>query len=222
MVAEHFTPSYNPWDQRLCAVPDADLFASIKRGEADVVTGRIDSFVPEGIRMANGQVVEADIVVTATGLKLLPFGGIAPSVDGETVDLSRQFVWQGAMLTGVSELRRLHRLHQRLLDAACRPQPPPGLPGAQLPDRHDYAATVPLPRQELEERPLLALTSGYIQREIDRVPAPGRPRPVAGAAELHPRLVDHDASRAARVDGVHPALRRTPVSDAPAGDAVPA
>ncbi len=133
MVAEHFTPSYNPWDQRLCAVPDADLFRSIKRGEADVVTGRIESFVPEGIRLANGQVLEADIVVTATGLKLLPFGGIDPSVDGVTVDLSRAVRLAGRDAHRRPELRRLHRLQQRLLDVAGRPQPPPGLPGAQLP-----------------------------------------------------------------------------------------
>ena len=142
MVAEHFTPSYDPWDQRLCAVPDADLFRSIKRGEAEVVTDAIDTFVPEGIRLRSGRVLEADIVVTATGLNLLPFGGIAPSVDGVEVDLSEQFVWQGAMLTGAAELRRLHRLHQRLLDVARRPHPPAGLPGAQL---HGRGTTTPPP-----------------------------------------------------------------------------
>ena len=76
-------------------------------------------------------------------------------------------------------------------------------------DRHDHAAAVPLPREELEERPLLALSSGYVQRTIAEFPRQGAPGSVAGAAELHPRLADHDAPRAPRVDGVHPALRCT-------------
>lgn len=173
MVAEHFTPSYNPWDQRLCAVPDADLFTSIKRGDAEVVTDHIESFVPEGIRLTSGRVLEADLVVTATGLKLLPFGGIAPSVDGKTVDLHEQFVWQGAMLTGVPNfavcmgytnaswtLRAdlTHRLVCKVLNFL---------------DRHDYAAGVPLPRQALQERPLLDLSSGYVQRAINEFPRQG-------------------------------------------------
>ena len=173
MVAEHFTPSYDPWDQRLCAVPDADLFRSIKRGEAEVVTDQIESFVAEGIRLASGRVLEADVVVTATGLKLIPFGGIAPSVDGQEVDLSEQFVWQGAMLTGLPNfavcigysnaswtLRAdlTHRLVCRVLNHL---------------DRRHHAAAVPMPRRELVERPLLALSSGYIQRSIDQFPRQG-------------------------------------------------
>ena len=177
MVAEHFTPSYDPWDQRLCAVPDADLFRSIKRGDAEVVTDAIDSFVPEGIRLRSGRVLEADVVVTATGLNLLPFGGIAPSVDGAEVDLSEQFVWQGAMLTGLPNfavcmgytnaswtLRAdlTHRLVCRVLNYM---------------ERHDLAAAVPLPREELEERPLLALSSGYVQRKIAEFPRQGHRGP---------------------------------------------
>ncbi len=173
MVAEHFTPTYDPWDQRFCAVPDADLFTSIKSGDADVVTDHIDTFVADGIRLASGRVLEADVVVSATGLKLLPFGGIAPSVDGETVDLHEQFVWQGAMITGLPNfavcigytnaswtLRAdlTHRLVCRVLNYL---------------DRHDYVAGVPLPRGELEERPLLDLSSGYIQRSINAFPRQG-------------------------------------------------
>ena len=176
-VAEHFTPSYDPWDQRLCAVPDADLFRSIRSGAAEVVTDAIDSFVPEGIRLRSGRVLEADIVVTATGLNLLPFGGIAPSVDGAEVDLSEQFVWQGAMLTGLPNfavcmgytnaswtLRAdlTHRLVCRVLNYL---------------ERHDLAAAVPLPREELEERPLLALSSGYVQRKIAEFPRQGHRGP---------------------------------------------
>ena len=173
MVKEHFTPSYDPWDQRFCAVPDADLFRCIRHGDAEVVTDHVDSFVPEGIRLKSGRVLEADVVVTATGLTLKPFGGIAPSVDGETVDLHEQFVWQGAMLTGIPNfavcigytnaswtLRAdlTHRLVCRVLNHLSR---------------HDLAAAVPKPRGELEERPLLDLSSGYIQRAIDQFPRQG-------------------------------------------------
>src|SRR5690606_13793793 len=79
---EHFTPPYDPWDQRLCAVPGGDLFRSITSGRAAVVTDHIARFVPEGVLLRSGRVLEADIIVTATGLRLSAFGGIRPSVDG--------------------------------------------------------------------------------------------------------------------------------------------
>ena len=78
LVAEHFTPPCDPWDQRLCAAPDGDLFWAVRSGGAEVVTDRIATFVPEGIRLASGRVLEADVVVTATGLRLLAFGGDKP------------------------------------------------------------------------------------------------------------------------------------------------
>ncbi|MFJ2666838.1 flavin-containing monooxygenase [Nocardia fluminea] len=177
VVAEHFTPEYNPWDQRLCAVPDADFFKAMKKGKADVVTDHIETFVPEGIRLKSGRVLEADIVVTATGLQLLAFGGIAPKVDGETVNLSDQFVWQGAMLTGVPNfavcigytnaswtLRA--DLSSRLV---CRV--------LNHMDRNDAAAVVPTPDGELDERPLLDLASGYVQRSIAEFPRQGDRHP---------------------------------------------
>ncbi|AKU18598.1 FAD-containing monooxygenase EthA [Luteipulveratus mongoliensis] len=173
LVKEHFTPSYNPWDQRLCAVPDADLFKAIKKGTADVVTDHIDEFVPEGIRLNSGEVLEADIVVTATGLQLLAFGGIQPHVDGAKVDLTEQFVWRGAMMTGVPNfavcigytnaswtLRA--DLTSRLVCKVLNHM-----------DSNDYAAVVPQPQGELQERPLLDLASGYVQRSINEFPRQG-------------------------------------------------
>lgn len=177
MVDEHFTPSYDPWDQRLCVVPDADLFRALRRGDVDIVTDHVDAFVPEGIRLRSGRVLEADIVVTATGLRLLPFGGIAPSVDGEQVDLSRQFVWHGAMLTGLPNFAVCigyiyaswtlradlsHRLVCKVLNHLSR---------------HDLLAAVPSPQGDLEERPILDLSSGYIQRSIAEFPRQGHRGP---------------------------------------------
>jgi cation diffusion facilitator CzcD-associated flavoprotein CzcO len=172
-VAEHFTPPYDPWDQRLCIVPDADFFRAMKQGRADVVTDTIDSFVPEGIRLRSGEVLPADIVVTATGLQLLLFGGVRPTVDGQEVDLARQFVWRGAMVTGLPNfavcvgytnaswtLRAdlTSRLVCKVLNHMAR---------------HDYAAVEPRPDRDLQERPLIDLASGYVQRSIADLPRQG-------------------------------------------------
>jgi monooxygenase len=173
LVKDHFTPTYDPWDQRLCAVPNADLFRSINKGTSSVVTDRIDTFTATGVRLASGAELEADIVVTATGLQLVAFGGVELSVDGEAVDLSRQFVWQGAMLTGVPNfavcigytnaswtLRAdlTSRLVCRVLNHMRK---------------HDLAAVVPRADPGLAERPLLDLAAGYVQRSIAAFPKQG-------------------------------------------------
>jgi monooxygenase len=103
-VATHFTPRYNPWTQRLCLVPDGDLFKSIRHGRASVVTGLIDRFTETGIRLQSGQELHADIVVTATGLVLEAFGGATLEVDGHRVDLSNTLAYKGVMLSGVPNL----------------------------------------------------------------------------------------------------------------------
>jgi cation diffusion facilitator CzcD-associated flavoprotein CzcO len=172
-VAKHFTPTYDPWDQRLCAIPDADLFRSIRRGKSRVVTDRIDTFVPEGIRLASGDVLAADVVVTATGLQLLTFGGITPHVDGAPVELSEQFVWRGAMISGVPNFAVCigytnaswtlradlsSRLVCKVLNAM---------------DHDGSAAVMPKPAGRLVARPLLDLASGYIQRSIHAFPRQG-------------------------------------------------
>ena len=173
MVAEHFTPPYDPWDQRLCAVPDADFFKAIKRGQVEVVTDHVEQVVPDGIRLESGRLLEADVIVMATGLRLLAFGGIDPSVDGERVELSEQFVWRGAMITGLPNfavcigytnaswtLRA--DLSSRLVCKVLNHL-----------ERHDYAAVVPQPDRPLEKRPLLDLAAGYVQRSIDAFPRQG-------------------------------------------------
>ncbi|MGA8850808.1 MAG: NAD(P)/FAD-dependent oxidoreductase [Aeromicrobium sp.] len=176
-AADHFTPPYDPWDQRLCAVPGGDLFKAITSGGAEVVTDHIDRFVPEGILLASGEVLEADVIVTATGLKLLAFGGIEPHVDGERVDLSEQYVWNGAMMTGVPNfavcigytnaswtLRAdlTHRLVVKVLGWM---------------DRRGHTAVAPAAEGDLEAQPLLDLAAGYVQRSIDSFPKQGHRRP---------------------------------------------
>ncbi|MFD1148817.1 flavin-containing monooxygenase [Saccharothrix hoggarensis] len=172
-VREHFTPTYDPWDQRLCAIPDADLFRAVKAGRASVVTDHVDAFTPDGVRLASGRVLPADVVVTATGLRLLALGGIAPSVDGRPVVLSEQFIWRGAMITGlpnfavcVGYTNASWTLRADLTSRlVCRV--------VNHMDRHGYASVVATPDRELARRPLLDLASGYIQRAIDAFPRQG-------------------------------------------------
>jgi len=177
VVAEHFTPAYDPWDQRVCALPNADLFRAIRRGKVDVVTDHVERFVPEGIRLQSGTVLPADVVVTATGLKLLAFGGIEPSVDGAPAHLPDLFVWQGAMLTGLPNFAVCvgytnaawtlrgdlsSRLVCRVLNEMAR---------------RDAVSVVPVPDRALAPRPLIDLTSGYVQRSIDQFPKQGHRGP---------------------------------------------
>lgn len=103
-VDRHFTPPYNPWDQRLCLIPNADLFKAIKKGSVEVVTERIDRFVEEGLKLVTGEVLEADSIVTATGLRLTVLSGVDFSVDGKKVNVSETFTYKGMMYSGVPNL----------------------------------------------------------------------------------------------------------------------
>lgn len=103
-IATHFTPTYQPWDQRFCIAPNGDLFAAIREGRAEVVTDRIARFTPGGILLQSGTELPADVVVTATGLELLFIGGIEVSVDGEPLDPSAKLTYKGMMLEGVPNL----------------------------------------------------------------------------------------------------------------------
>jgi len=172
-VAEHFTPTYKPWDQRLCAAPSADFFKALKAGHAEVVTDTIDSFVAEGIRLSSGRVLPADLVVTATGLQMQTFGGIEPTLDGKIIDVADEFVWNGAMVSGIPNF------------AFCI-----GYTNASWTLRADLSSrlvcsvlnwmrarraqvVVPQPRQGMDRRDLFGLTSGYVQRSVAAFPKQG-------------------------------------------------
>jgi cation diffusion facilitator CzcD-associated flavoprotein CzcO len=103
-VKKHFTPSYNPWDQRLCLVPNADLFEAIKDGSAEVVTDEIDTITAHGIKLKSGAELEADIIVTATGLKLAVLADVPFSVDGEQVEFPTRYTYKGMMFSGVPNM----------------------------------------------------------------------------------------------------------------------
>ena len=103
-VDTHFTPSYQPWDQRLCLVPDGDLFRAIREQRASVVTDTIERFTPDGIRLASGEQLQADIIVSATGLELVLLGGAQFSVDGAPVDFPSTISYKGMMVSGVPNM----------------------------------------------------------------------------------------------------------------------
>lgn len=103
-IETNFTPSYNPWDERLCLVPDGDLFEAINSGKASIVTGHIDCFTQSGLRLESGEEIEADIIVTATGLELKVLSGVSLSVDGELVNLPETYTYKGMMCSGVPNL----------------------------------------------------------------------------------------------------------------------
>jgi len=173
-IGTHFTPPYNPWDQRFCAVPDGDLFKAIRDGSASVVTDHIDRFTETGLRLTSGTELEADIIVTATGLELLFLGGIALRVDGERVDPATRLTYKGMMLEGVPNLavalgytNASWTLKCDLTcDYVCR----------LLNHMHAHGLTECVPRNEdpaADGGPLLGLTSGYIQRSAHLLPRQG-------------------------------------------------
>src|SRR5215472_11413221 len=103
-AATHLTPRYNPWDQRLCLVPDGDLFKVISDGRAAIATGEVRTFTESGIELASGEQLEADVIVSATGLNVLFLGGMQLAVDGQPVDLGETIAYKGMMLCGVPNM----------------------------------------------------------------------------------------------------------------------
>ncbi|MEC9248041.1 MAG: NAD(P)/FAD-dependent oxidoreductase [Pseudomonadota bacterium] len=103
-VSKHFTPSYNPWDQRLCLIPDGDLYKAIRKGKAEVVTEQIEKFYEKGVKLKSGETIESDIIVTATGLNLKLLGGIALEIDDEEVILPKSYTYKGLMFSGIPNL----------------------------------------------------------------------------------------------------------------------
>lgn len=176
-IATHLTPSYNPWDQRLCAVPSGDLFRSIKKGKASIVTDHIDTFTEKGILLKSGEELEADIIITATGLNLLLLGGIPFSVDGKQVDLSDQLVYKGMMLTGVPNLAFAigYTNSSWTLKADLT-----GEYVGRLLAHMDATGTkqcVPVADGSVEQRPFLDFGAGYVLRSLDNLPKQGSKQP---------------------------------------------
>ena len=177
-VDAHFSPPYNPWDQRLCLIPDNDLFRAITSGAADIVTDRIAAFTETGIELASGRTLDADVIVSATGLTLLPIGGMTIAVDGEQVDLGKTVSYKGMMVSGVPNFNMVigytnaswtlkadlvSRYVSRLLNHL---------------DAHGYDRATPVgPTDGSADQPFLDFQSGYVQRGLDQLPRQGRRAP---------------------------------------------
>ncbi len=176
-VATHFTPRYNPWDQRLCLVPDSDLFAAIRNGHASVATGTIERFTESGIRLVSGQEIAADIVITATGLNMRLMEGVNLSVDGTKIDFGCAMAYKGMMLSDVPNFATVFgytnaswTLKADLTsEYVCRL--------LNLMRARSYAAATPVRDPAMAEVPFLDFTSGYVQRALVGLPRQGARTP---------------------------------------------
>jgi monooxygenase len=175
---KHFTPPYNPWDQRLCAVPNGDMFRVLKKGKASIVTDHIDRFVGNGIQLQSGKVLEADIIISATGLNLQLFGGMAITVDGAPVSMSQTMNYKGMMFSNIPNLSNTMGYTNAswtlkadlIAEYVCR-----------LLKHMDATGTrICVPRRtdpSVQETPFLDMTSGYFARAADVLPKGGSKAP---------------------------------------------
>jgi len=177
-IETHFSPRYNPWDQRLCLVPDADLFTAIKSGKVSVVTDTIETFTESGIRLRSGEELAAEIIVTATGLSMKLMSGARLIVDGKPVDVSKTMSYKGMMYSDIPNFATAMGYTNASWTLKCE------LTSAYVcrllnhMARHGYTHCTPRRRDpSITEEPLLTFTSGYIQRAMDTLPHQGSQRP---------------------------------------------
>ena len=177
-VATHFTPNYNPWDQRVCLVPDGDLFEPLRSGKAEVVTDQIDTFTEKGILLRSGRTLEADLVVTATGLKLLFIGGMKLTVDGREIEPSKAMNYKGAMLSDVPNLAVTFGYTNASWTLKCDLTCELVCRLLTLMDQKGYRICVPrLTDPDVQEEPLLDFSSGYVRRALSELPKQGSKAP---------------------------------------------
>jgi monooxygenase len=176
-VGTHFTPRYNPWDQRLCLVPDADMFEAVSDGSAEIVTGEIESFTGNGVRLKDGRTLDADIVVTATGLKLQLASDIAFAVDGERRDLSKTLSYRGMMFSDMPNLS--YSFGYTNASWTLKADLTGGYLCRLLNHLRKTGTEIAVPVREpgVEEVPFLDFSSGYVQRALDILPKQGSKKP---------------------------------------------
>jgi cation diffusion facilitator CzcD-associated flavoprotein CzcO len=213
-VARHFTPRYKPWDQRLCLVPDGDLFRALREGRASVVTDEIETFTPGGIRLRSGAELVADTIVTATGLQLNALGDVKLSLDGVPVQPADLLVYKGMMFGGLPNLANTFGytnaswtlkadLTARYFCRLLRHM-----------DRHGQTVFMPRRDSSVKPQPFLDFTSGYVQRAASLLPKQGD----RGPWRLHQNyLRDLLALRLGRLDDGVMAFRSTPKPGVPGG-----
>jgi cation diffusion facilitator CzcD-associated flavoprotein CzcO len=177
-VRRHFSPRYNPWDQRLCLVPDADLFVAIRAGKASVVTDDIDTFTETGIRLRSGEELAAGIIVTATGLNLKLMDGVELVVDGAQMDMSKTMSYKGMMYSDIPNLASAIGYTNASWTLKCELTSEYVCRLLNHMDRHGYRQCTPRKRDpSITEQPIVNFTSGYVLRALDSLPHQGSKRP---------------------------------------------
>jgi cation diffusion facilitator CzcD-associated flavoprotein CzcO len=177
-IDTHFRPHYDPWDQRLCVCPDGDLFRALGSGRASVVTEEIDTFTARGIRLRGGRELEADIIVSATGLQLLALGGAQLTVDGAAVDLHDHLTYKGLMLDGVPNLALCIGYTNASWTLKCDLTCEYVCRLLNHMDAHGYASCTPrMDDPTVKPEPFIDFNSGYVLRAIDNFPKQGSKPP---------------------------------------------
>jgi cation diffusion facilitator CzcD-associated flavoprotein CzcO len=173
-VDTHFNPPYNPWDQRICVVPNSDLFEALSNGSASIVTDRIETFTETGVRLESGKEIGADLVVTATGLNLLAIGGMELTVDGSEIDLSQTVGYKGMMFSGVPNMAVALGYTNASWTLKCDLCSHYVCRLINYMDEHGYAQAMPLePDPSLPREPFIDFNSGYVVRSIHKFPKQG-------------------------------------------------
>jgi cyclohexanone monooxygenase len=173
----HFTPRYNPWTQRVCALPDGDLFKTLKAGRANVVTDEVAHFTPDGVVLQSGQQLQADIVVVATGLQLNVLGDVAFTVDGVAFEPGQAFSYKGCMLSGLPNVAVTFGYSNA--SWTLKADLIAGFVGRLLQhmDQHAYRAVCPTPSANMQAQPFMDFSSGYVVRSQAMLPKQGDRRP---------------------------------------------
>jgi monooxygenase len=173
-IATHFTPAYEPWDQRVCLVPDGDFFAAIKAGKADVVTDHIEEFTTTGIKLRSGAELDADVIITATGLNLLPIGAIEMTVDGETVLVPKRMAYKGMMLEGVPNMAFAIGYTNNSWTLKVDLVASYVVRMLAFMRERGYATVTPrAPAGDIKTSPFIDMTSGYFERSRHTLPLQG-------------------------------------------------
>jgi len=177
-IDTHFKPQYNPWDQRMCLVPDGDLFKAISDGSASIITDRIDTFTEQGLLLESGAELQADLIVTATGLNMLALGGMEIAVDGREVELSETMSYKGMMLSGVPNMALVIGYTNASWTLKCDLTCEYVCRLIKHMDEHGYSQCVPENRDpSVAALPFIDFSSGYVQRAIDKFPRQGSKAP---------------------------------------------
>lgn len=177
-VDKHFTPTYNPWDQRVCFAPDDDFFVALRSKKADIVTDHIDTFTESGIQLASGEHLDADIIISATGLKLIYFAGVEVTIDGEAKEPGDTVTYKGMMFSDVPNMAQAFGYTNASWTLKCDLTSKYVARLINHMDKHGYRYCVPRQNDPgLELEPFVDFNSGYILRHIDEMPKQGHRLP---------------------------------------------